>query len=79
VSTRGALVKILASLPGDMLIKDRQRTWRVDELLKSLESEGAKPDLHAYVLHRCSDGRMAIVPVDPSGSMSRIASYLEVR
>ena len=76
---RGALVKILASLPGEMLIKDRVRTWRVVELLKSLESDGAKSDLNAYVLHRCSDGRMAIVPVDPSGSMSRTATYLEVR
>jgi len=79
VSARGGLLKVLNALPSDMMIKDRSRTWRVDELLKSLESGGAKPDLRVYVLHRCTDGRMAIVPVEPSGAMSRTASYLEVR
>jgi hypothetical protein len=76
---RGGLLKVLSALPSDMLIKDRSRTWRVDELVKSLERDGAKPDLHAYVLHRCADGRMAIVPVEASGAISRTASYLEVR
>ncbi len=78
MSTRGALVKILGSLPGDMLFKDRSRTWRVDALLESLES-GAKLDEQAYVLHRCMDGRFAIVHVEPTGALSRTASFLEVK
>ena len=78
MSTRGALVKILGSLPGDMLFKDRSRTWRVDALLESLESE-AKPDQQAYVLHRCMDGRFAIVRIEPNGAVSRTASFLEVK
>ena len=79
MSTRGSLLKVLRALPSEMLIKDRARTWRVDELLKSLEAEDAKQDLHAYVLHRCLDGRYAIVPVDSNGALSRTASFLEVR
>ena len=70
--TRGALLNILGSLPTDMVLKDRSRSWRVDALMAAL-ADSAPPDQHAYVLHRCSDGRYAIVRVEPGGSLSRSA------
>jgi len=76
---RGSLLEVLGSLPGDMLLKDRSRTWRVDALIRSLESDVANPDLQAYALHHFSNGRRAIVRVEDTGALSRTASFLEVR
>ena len=77
--SRGSLLKILGALPGDIVFKGGSRNWRVDALIAALEADPRQADHHAYVLHHCSDGRYAIMRVEPSGDLSRIASYLEVR
>ena len=79
LSSRGTLLKILGSLPGDIVLKSGSQNWRVDALIAALESDPPDADRHAYVLHHCSDGRYAIMRVEPSGDLSRTASYLEVR
>jgi len=79
LSSRGTLLKILGSLPGDVVLKSGSRNWRVDALIAALESDPRDADRDAYVLHHCSDGRYAIMRVEPSGDLSRTASYLEVR
>src|SRR5262249_26561952 len=76
----GSLVRVLQSLPRDMLIRDRTpQTWRVGELIDSLQKESGPLDPHIYVLHRRSDGRCVITRIEADGGMAKTASYLEVR
>ena len=79
VSSRGTLLRILQSLPADLVLKGGSRNWRVDALIAAIEADPRDADRQAYVLHHCSDGRYAIMRVEPSGSVSRTASYVEVR
>jgi hypothetical protein len=79
--TNGALVRILETLPPAMRLQDKSRTWAVSQLLAALQAggravtDGDRP----YVLFRCQNGAHAIVRVEADGSLSRNASYVEVR
>ena len=79
--TNGALIRILEKLPPEMRLQDKSRTWAVDQLIAALQAgeravaDGNRP----YVLFRCQSGAHAIVRVETDGSLSRTASYVEVR
>lgn len=84
----GTLLKILETLPPAMRLQDAYRTWAVGDLVVELRAgnpvqpppkRGRASGASAFVLHRCSDGRIAILRVEPTGSLARVASYLEVR
>ena len=79
--TNGALIRILETLPPAMRLQDKSRTWAVSQLLAALQAggRGVADDDRPYVLFRCQNGTHAIVRVDNDGSLSRTASYLEVR
>ena len=75
----GSLRKILDSLPLEMVLMDRARTWTVSGLLASLrDAPAGKVDERVYVLNSCHDGRQAIVLVEASGSLAKTASYMQV-
>lgn len=79
--TNGALIRILETLPPAMRLQDKSRTWAVEQLIAALQASGraVTDDDRPYVLFRCQNGAHAIVRVDPDGSLSRTASYVEVR
>jgi hypothetical protein len=76
----GTLLRILETLPPAMRLQDKSRTWKVGELIAAIHAGGRafSPDDRPYVLFRCQNGSHAIVRVDSDGSLSRMASYVEV-
>ena len=79
--TNGALIRILETLPPAMRLQDKSRTWAVSQLIAALQAGGrtVADDDRPYVLFRCQNGAHAIVRVDADGSLSHVASYVEVR
>ena len=74
----GALLRILETLPPLMRLQDGVGTWQVQQLIAALRGKTKQHD-RPYVLFRCQNGRHAILQVHCDGSLSRTASYLEVR
>jgi hypothetical protein len=77
----GTLLRILETLPPAMRLQDKSRTWEVGELITTIQAggRGLGTDDRPYVLYRCQNGSHAIVRVDSDGSLSKMASYVEVR
>jgi hypothetical protein len=81
IMTNGGLIRILETLPPAMRLQDKSRTWAVSQLIAALQAGGRSVagDGRPYVLFRCQNGAHAIVRVENDGSLSRSASYVEVR
>jgi len=77
----GTLLRILETLPPAMRLQGKSRTWEVAKLIKDIQTGGRDSkdaDARPYVLFRCQNGKHAIVLVHDDGSLSKMASYMEV-
>jgi len=77
----GTLLRILETLPPAMRLQGRSRTWEVAKLITAIQTGGRdwkEADARPYVLFRCQNGKHAIMQVHDDGSLSKMASYIEV-